>query len=124
MTFHQTTKIEHALHSHLATLMGYHSTKSLEGSKLYQELKPTILKVLNSYELVDWAPSASPEPYYRAVAWNVERGICFNEVMYFLKNHPVLSKADILLLTETDLGMARSANRNIAREIAERLGMN
>ncbi len=45
-------------------------------------------------------------------------------ILHFLKNHPILSTADILLLTETDLGMARSGNRHVARELAEALGMN
>lgn len=124
MTFEQTTKIEHDLHPHIPSLLDFHSTKSLKESELYRELKPRILKVLNSYELETLAPPAPPEPYYRAVAWNIERGICFEEIMHFLKSDPILSKADILLITEADLGMARSGNRNVAREIASRMKMN
>jgi endonuclease/exonuclease/phosphatase family metal-dependent hydrolase len=124
MTFEQTTKIGHDLHPHIPSLLDFHSTKSLEESELYRELKPRILKVLNSYELETLAPPAPAEPYYRAVAWNIERGMRFEEIIHFLKNHPVLSTADILLITEADLGMARSGNRNVAREIAEKLKMN
>ncbi len=124
MTFQQVETLRHDLHEHIPLLRNFHSTKSLEESRLYQELKPKILKVLHSYELISPAPLASPEPFYRAVAWNIERGICFEEIVHFLQNHPILSKADLLLITETDLGMARSANRNVARELAERLGMN
>lgn len=124
MTFVQTERIEHDLHPHLPELRGFNSTRSLEESTLYRTLKPKILKLLHSYEMDALAPPASPEPYYRAVAWNIERGICFDEILHFLKNDPVLSKADVLLITEADLGMARSGNRNVARELAERLGMN
>ena len=113
--------ITHDLHPYFPLLGDFHSTKSLESSLLYQELKPAILKVLNSYELVSLAPPALPQPFYRAVSWNIERGICFNEIVSLLKDHPVLSKADIFLVTETDLGMARSGNRNVAREIAQEL---
>lgn len=122
--FEKTHKIEHDLHPHLNLFNDFHSTKSLEQSALYQELRPRIMKLLHSYELQNLVPPAEAEPYYRAVAWNIERGICFEEVVHFLKNHPILSKADILLITETDLGMARSKNRNVAQELALRLEMN
>ena len=122
--FEQTPKIFHDLHRELPKFLDFGSTASLEQSALYRDLKPRILKVLNSYELHSDLPMPSAEPYYRAVAWNVERGICYSEILHFLKNHPVLSKADVLLLTETDLGMARSGNRNVARDLAEDLKMN
>ena len=124
MSFQQTDTIRHDLHDHFPVLRNFHSTKSLEESPLYQELQSKILKVLHSYELVSLAPAAPPEPFYRAVAWNIERGIEFEEIAYFLQNHSTLSKADLLLITEADLGMARSKNRNVAQELAERLRMN
>lgn len=124
MTYTHAPQIKHDLHPFFPELLNFHSTKSLEESKLYQELKPKIIEVLHSFEMENFATSAAPEPYYRAVAWNIERGICFDEIVYLLKNHPILSKADIILMTETDLGMARSGNRNVAREIARHLGMN
>ncbi len=124
MSFEPSSKIEHDLHPHMPALGRFHSTKSLERSEIYQELKPRILKVLNSYELETLAPAAPAEPYYRAVAWNIERGMCLPEILHFLKNHPVLSKADILLITEADLGMARSGNHHVTRIIAEELKMN
>jgi len=124
MEFQHTDKIEHDLHPHFPELLRFNSTKSLEESSLYRELKPRILRALNSYELVSTNNSPSAEPYYRAVAWNVERGLCFDEIVHFLKNHSTMAKADVLLITETDLGMARTKNRNVARELAEALGMN
>ncbi len=124
MTFEHTDRIQHDLHPFLPELLQFHSTKSLENSQLYQTLKHKIIKVLHSYEMDHFAPPAAPESYYRAIAWNIERGICFDEIVYLLKEHPILSKADVLLMTEADLGMARSANRNVAREIAKILGMN
>lgn len=124
MIFEQTSKIEHDLHPHFPEFLTHHSTKSLEESKLYQDLKSRIVKVLNSFEMESLAPAAEPEPYYRCVAWNIERGMCWEAILHFLKEHPILSKADVLLITEADLGMARSGNRNVAREIAKELGMN
>ena len=58
------------------------------------------------------------------VAWNIERGCRTQSVINLLKSHPVLSKADVLLLTEADIGMGRSGNLNVPREIAVALQMN
>jgi len=124
MHFERADKIQHDLHPHFRDLMRFNSTQSLEESELYHRLKAKLLKVLRSYELASQEAAPAAEPYYRAVAWNIERGIRFDEILHFLKNHPMMSKADVLLLTETDLGMARSGNRNVARDLARALGMN
>src|SRR5207248_1444981 len=59
----------------------------------------------------------------KAVAWNIERGICLDSVVRFLQQRDSLSSADVLLLSELDWGMARTGNRFVAREIAAALGM-
>src|SRR5579885_2923076 len=51
MLFEQTDKIEHDLHPYFQELLRFNSTKSLEESAIYRELKPAILKALNNYEL-------------------------------------------------------------------------
>ena len=60
----------------------------------------------------------------RATAWNVERGKRFEGVRAVLGEHPVLNRSDLLLLNEVDIGMGRSKNLNVARELADQLGMN
>lgn len=124
MELEQTHKMDHDLHPHIPHLRGFHSTKELHRSPLYQKLRPKIEQVFRSYELVNSEPIPAVEPYYRCVSWNIERGMRFEAILHFLRNHPILSKADILLLTETDYGMARSGNRNVAGEIAKELKMN
>ena len=59
----------------------------------------------------------------RVVAWNVERGKRFAELRHALVHDPLLREADLLLLTEVDIGMGRSQNLNVPREIAAALGM-
>lgn len=59
----------------------------------------------------------------RAVAWNVERGKRFEALEGVITAHPRLRSADLLLLTEVDIGMGRSGNRNIPQALAGRLGM-
>jgi endonuclease/exonuclease/phosphatase family metal-dependent hydrolase len=72
--------------------------------------------------------SAAPRPAVReavrAVAWNVERGKQFDNLLRALTQDALLRGADLLLLTELDLGMARTGNRFVARDLARALGMN
>ena len=124
MNFEATEAIRHDLHPHLPRLREYHSTKSLERSDLFRELRPRILKVMNSYEIVCPIPAPEAEPFYRCVAWNIERGMRWEAILHHLKTHPLLSTADILLITEADLGMARSGNRNVAADLSRELKMN
>jgi endonuclease/exonuclease/phosphatase family metal-dependent hydrolase len=59
-----------------------------------------------------------------AVAWNIERGNIFAGITQALQNHPDLKERDLYLLTELDYGMARSGNRFVARELAQKLELN
>lgn len=54
------------------------------------------------------------------VTWNVNRGIQLSGIIEFLAN----SRADLILLQETDINARRTSRRNIAREIAQALQMN
>lgn len=114
----------HDLTPHFPEFAQFHSTPDLESSQLYQELLPEIERVLEAYEYGEYAAPAAPKSRYRVVAWNIERGTHFQEIVEILKKHPELSRADIYLITEADLGMARSHNRNIAQELAEALQLN
>jgi endonuclease/exonuclease/phosphatase family metal-dependent hydrolase len=70
-------------------------------------------------------PAAEPADAERTriVHWNIERGKNFSAILHNLQNHPDLGGADIILLNEVDVGMARSGNRHTARELAEALGL-
>ena len=101
------------------------STPELLASSAYQEVKPAADRVLGTTESGCFAgPAAPAKPSYRIVAWNLERGIQYDGQIQSLRTHPYLSTADIYLLTETDVGMARSGNRNVARDLARDLGLN
>lgn len=60
---------------------------------------------------------------YRVLSWNLERGIELERQLEAFRNHPYLRDVDLFLLTETDLGMARSGNVDVARTLAEELGL-
>ncbi len=116
--------LTHNLNSFFPKLAEHHSSKDLRESELYKRLLPEIQKVLTSHEVGMFASPAKAKESYRAVTWNLERGICFEGIVETLKKNPILKEADLILAPETDLGMARSANRNIAQEIAKELKLN
>lgn len=68
-------------------------------------------------------PAPRPDRrFLRAVTWNIERGNRLPAILGFLERTPAILDSDVVLLNEVDIGMARSGNRNVAREIAELLG--
>jgi endonuclease/exonuclease/phosphatase family metal-dependent hydrolase len=100
------------------------STAELLNDPLYHSLEDRIRVVLESPETGDYTIAAAPaRPRYRLVAWNLERGIQYEGQLEALRSHPRLAAADVLLLTETDVGMARSGNRAVAQELARELQM-
>lgn len=119
-----TATLDHNLNPHFEELLKIPDSKALKKSPLFRQIYPQIQSILQGYETGLFASESPPKPFYRAVLWNIERGIEFEGILHTLQNHPVLKEADIILMPETDLGMARSANRNVARELAEALKMN
>ena len=116
--------IREDLAPHLPELALCHSTAELLASPAYRSIEPAVKTVLESPETGDFATEpAPPRPAYRFLAWNLERGIEFDGQLDELRNHPYLSTSDVLLLTETDVGMARSWNRAVAQELARELNM-
>jgi endonuclease/exonuclease/phosphatase family metal-dependent hydrolase len=121
--------LDHTLAPHFPALAKFHSTKTLAASSLYRELRPEIERVLGHVVQQDFADTEARLPTtgtatVRATAWNIERGKRLDGIKRALREHPVLRASDVLLLTELDYGMTRTANADVAREIARSLGMN
>jgi endonuclease/exonuclease/phosphatase family metal-dependent hydrolase len=68
------------------------------------------------------APSSDPSRV-RAAHWNIEHGNEYEQVERALLTHPRLRDADLVLLNEVDLGMARAANRDVTADLARALGL-
>ena len=101
------------------------STPELLAHPSYQEIRHLAERVLGTTETGRFASDSAPaKSSYRLVAWNLERGIEYEAQLEVLRTHPYLGSADVYLVTETDVGMARSANRNIARDLAASLCLN
>lgn len=119
--------LSHALLSNLPTLAEFDSTPALQASPLFRKLCPEINRLLDTIiveNLADDTVAVTEQSFIRAVAWNIERGKRLDPIIRALREDETLRTADLLLLTEADYGMARSGNRNVAREIAHALNLN
>jgi endonuclease/exonuclease/phosphatase family metal-dependent hydrolase len=120
--------LSHELGAHFQELARSGSTKELEASPLYARLRPEVERVLNGVERGDFngaceAAAAASAEVIRATAWNIERGQKLEGITSVLREHALIRKSDVLLLTELDYGMARSGNLHVTRELARALGM-
>jgi endonuclease/exonuclease/phosphatase family metal-dependent hydrolase len=124
--------LDHDLAKHFPELLKFESTPEMERSELWAEIRPEVERILNAVVTETLVPSDPDNPKSKiqdpksvaALAWNIERGNIFEGIVDALQNHDDLKDKDLLLLTELDYGMARSGNRFVAREIAERLNLN
>ncbi|MFN2390856.1 MAG: endonuclease/exonuclease/phosphatase family protein [Pyrinomonadaceae bacterium] len=117
--------LNHHLKGFFSELAKFESTKELESSDVYQKNKPEVERILNAVVQENFAPeSFEKSQTVHALAWNIERGNRFEGIVDALKNHQDLKNKDLLLLTELDYGMARSANRFVARDLAQELEFN
>ena len=151
MTSSDPSVLDHDLARHFPDLLKFESTPEMEASEIYARIRPEVERILNavvtepnadrgsriadsiSSQLDDKEISVvrrDPRSTIRdpqsisALAWNIERGNIFEGIVDALQHHDQLKDRDVLLLTELDYGMARSGNRFVAREIAERLNLN
>tara|TARA_Y100000588_G_scaffold377151_1_gene455841 strand:+ start:10543 stop:11724 length:1182 start_codon:yes stop_codon:yes gene_type:complete len=116
--------IRQQLKPHFSVLEKCESTSELKSLSQFQAIESLVQKVLEFSDVGGGASKpAQMKERYRFVGWNLERGIQFDDQLATLRDHPYLSKADVFLLTETDVGMARSNNRSVAQELALALGM-
>lgn len=116
-------ELRHDLGSVLDHLATIRRRRSLQRDPIYRGAREEIDRVLRGFEwdLRDSRPACRPE--VRAVAWNIERGKRLDGVIDLLKTHPDLCDADLVLLNEVDIGMGRTKNCNVPRDIAGALGM-
>lgn len=123
----QPSPLKHRLAPHFLELARFNSTKSLADSTLYARLRPEVERVLDGVEVGGCAAktreAVSDARVIRATAWNIERGSRLDGIIRALSEDDLMKRSDVLLLTELDYGMARSANLHVAREIAGSLSM-
>jgi len=137
MAFVRWAPIEHDLAPHYGALRAFRDRRALQASALWHQIGPEVERTLSAVERGDTAsappPIAVPAPAsagesarpdrLRVVAWNIQRGARFAELLQALRDHAVLAAADVLMLVEVDHGLGRSGNRNVPRDLALALGM-
>ncbi|WP_428268160.1 endonuclease/exonuclease/phosphatase family protein [Haliangium sp.] len=108
----------------LAALRAIRTRRALLRAPAYQRHAAAIEDI--TFGLAHGQPARpAPRPardFVRVVAWNIERGKRAVDVGAFLAADPVLSAADVVLLNEVDIGMARSGNLDVAATVADALG--
>ncbi len=109
---------------HLEALAQCRSTAEMERRADYRAIAPIVARCLATPHIADYRrQQALPQPRYRVLAWNIERGTQIEAQLDAFRSHPYLKTCDVLLLTEADAGMARSGNLMVAEVLARELGM-
>jgi len=110
--------------SWLEGLRGYKTLVELKRSAFYSDYGNRIETFLKTAQLKS-QPNAVPRlnSFLRIVQWNIEKGKQFDSILNLLQSNETLRWADVIILNEADLGMNRSQNRHVARDLAESLGM-
>ena len=126
MSFVRVESVQHGIQGYYRALRAIRTRKALERSALWAEIGGEVRRVLERVERGDRAPApparAARGRVLRAVAWNIQRGARLDELQRAVLAPP-FAGTDLLLLSEVDVGLGRSGNRNVARELAEALGM-
>ena len=78
------------------------------------------MKDILTGDFARWQWQFWPVQTIRVVNWNIDRGLRLSEIAAFLESQ----QADLLTLQEVDLNARRTGRRNVAEELARRLGMN
>ncbi|MBL8178335.1 MAG: endonuclease/exonuclease/phosphatase family protein [Bryobacterales bacterium] len=100
------------------------SSEELHDHPVYRQLAEEIRMALETPQCGDYRRGeAAAKERYRFAAWNIERGTQLQGQLDALRHDPFLRDADVLLLIETDVGMVRSGNADVARTMARELGM-
>lgn len=126
--------LDHKLNQYFPELLKFDSTAEMEASGVWPKVREDVERIMSAVVVGSAVRSARFTAYerdesrtlngIRALAWNLERGIQFEGIADALANDDRISGRDILMLPELDLGMTRSGNRFVAKELAERLQVN
>ncbi|MEE9382988.1 MAG: endonuclease/exonuclease/phosphatase family protein [Nannocystaceae bacterium] len=124
----RTAGLDHALGSYLGDLAAIKRRAQLERLPLYHRIKPELDRVLSGFAWRLDPPrpctrARGDVPPIQAVTWNLERGKQFEAICAVIRNEPRIHEADLLMLTELDIGMTRSGHRNVPRDLADQMGM-
>lgn len=108
----------------IAELQAFRTPRELHAAASYQRHLPYLTGLFTTPRLFP-SPHAQPHrrDFIRIAHWNIEKGKHLDAIIRTFREHPILREADLLSLNEADVGMNRSAQRFVARELGAALGM-
>lgn len=107
-------------------MKSFPTIKALRSSAEWKDLGPRLERLLSTirrFEPAEEPAATLTKDRVLAVHWNIEHGNWYDQVERALTTHPLLQAADLVLLNEVDLGAARAANRDVARDLGHALGL-
>ncbi len=112
-------------HQSIVTSLNDFRTKAaLQASTEYQTQRSYLTEL---FAMPKVFPTENAQPrlsdFLRIAHWNIEKGKHLDSVIATFRNHPILREADLLSINEVDVGMNRSAQAFVARELGAALGM-
>ncbi|TXB65799.1 hypothetical protein FRY74_04330 [Vicingus serpentipes] len=117
--------INHNLNVYYNEIKSFSKKKTFLNSPFYSSHHQELNEVINGLEWDNTLSKTFPnKEILRIVSWNIERGKQLDYLIDYFKTEKELTKADVILVIETDNGMGRTKNRNVAKELAEALQMN
>ena len=117
--------INHNLNVYYNEIKSFSKKKTFLNSPFYASHHHELNEVINGLEWDNTLSINYPnKEKLRVVSWNIERGKQLDYLIDYFKTEEELSKTDVVLVIETDNGMGRTKNRNVAKELAEALQMN
>jgi endonuclease/exonuclease/phosphatase family metal-dependent hydrolase len=108
----------------IAELTRFKTKSDLLASAAYQQHRAYLSELLTTPQVFP-APNAQPRlrNFLRIAHWNIEKGKYLDDVIAAFRTHPILREADLISINEADVGMNRSRQAFVARELGEALGM-
>jgi endonuclease/exonuclease/phosphatase family metal-dependent hydrolase len=108
----------------IAELNGFQTTRELCASASYRQHRARLVELLETPRLFA-ADDTQPlvRDFVRIAHWNIEKGKHLDAVLGAFRQHAVLRWADLISLNEVDVGMNRSGQRFVARELGAALRM-
>lgn len=108
----------------IAELHDFQTKQQLLASPVYQKQRAYLTDLLTTPKLFP-TPNTRPRlrDFLRIAHWNIEKGKYLDDVIAVFQQHPILQTADLISINEADVGMNRSGQRFVARELGEALNM-
>lgn len=117
----------HELNEDIKKLYEFKFLKELLASNLYQALSHQLNGLIYGYEygcFVDEINASTKASFIRSILWPLDQGVNYDGVLESLRNRAIINRADIYFFPAVDMGMARSGNHNVVRDLAIELGYN